>query len=72
MSKIQNAKNLAKTGVRKTFDLVKRSSFDDEENENLDPKPEERAGIEDRSKMKLLVGTCVLKFRLHCHNNMFE
>ena len=68
MSKIQSAKNLAKKGVQKTSNLVKRGSFDNEKNEYLDPKPEERAGLEDRSKMKLLVGTCVLKIRLHCHN----
>ena len=72
MSKIQNAKNLAKKGGRKTSNLVKKGSPDNEKNENLDPKPEERAGLEDRSKMKLLVGTCVLKIRLHCHNIMMK
>lgn len=68
MSKIQSAKNLAKKGGRKTANLVKRGSPDDEKNENLDPKPEERTGLEDQNKMKLLVGTYLLKIRLNCHN----
>ena len=68
MSKIQSAKNVAKRGARKTSDLVKRGSPDNENDENLDPKPEERTGLEDQNKMKLLVHTCLLKIRLHCHS----
>ena len=71
MSKIQSAKNLAKKGGRKTSNLVKRGSPDNEKNENLDSKPEERAGLENQNKMKLLVGTCLLKIRLHCHINVW-
>ena len=41
---------------------------DDEKNENLDPKLDECTGLEKQDKMKLLVGTCVLKIRLHNHN----
>ena len=72
MSKIQSAKNLAKKGGRKTSNLVKRGSPDNEKNEDLDPKLEERTGLENQDKMKLLVGTCLLKIRLNCHNIMFE
>ena len=68
MSKIQSAKNLAKKGGRKTSNLAIRSSPDNEKNENLDPRPEDRTGLEDQNKMKLLVDTCLLKIRLHCHN----
>ena len=74
MSKIQSAKNLAKMGGQKTSNLVKRGSPDDEKNENLDPKLDECTGLEKQDKMKLLVGTCVLKIGLHSHNIslMFE
>ena len=68
MSKIQSAKNLAKKGGRKTSNLVKRGFPDNEKNENLDPEPEQRTGLEDQNKMKLLVGTCLLKIRLQCHD----
>ena len=70
MSKIQSAKNVAKKGARKTSDLVKRGSPDNEKNENLDPKPEEPTGLQDQNKMKLLVHTCLLKITLHCHSFM--
>ena len=70
MSKIQSAKNLAKKGGRKTSNLVKRGSPDNEKNENLDLKPEEPTGLQDQNKMKLLVHTCLLKIRLHCHSFM--